>query len=148
MEWAEVGLWSPRLELAGLVLDSSEESVSVDAQARFRALLVNASVCPLELAPGGVWSLRPCLDVDVGRLTASGSGRAVARSEKRYAPWLSSGASLHAGLAPWAGPVQLSVSFGAFLPLLRHEFYFSPNVAAFEVPVAGWRAGAGVAMAF
>jgi hypothetical protein len=148
-EWAGRGLWRPRVELVGMVLDSPSLSLPLlYAEVDIDALLVNASFCPLELAAGDVWSLRPCLDLDVGRLTASGTGFDVRRPGQRHAPWLSSGVSLHGGVAPWAGPVQLSVLLGGFLPVARHEFYFSPDIAAFEVPVVGWRTSAGLGVTF
>jgi hypothetical protein len=86
--------------------------------------------------------------LDVGRFTASGGGALVIRSQERRAPWLSSGVSLQGGVSPWHGPVELSASLGASAALARHEFYFAPNIAAFEVPAAGWRALAGLAVTF
>jgi hypothetical protein len=149
LEWAGQGLWRPRLELVGMVLDSPSLSLPLlYAEIEIDAVLVNASFCPLDLAAADVWSLRPCLDLDVGRLTASGTGFDVRRPGQRHAPWLSSGMSLHGGVAPWAGPVQLSVLLGGFVPMARHEFYFSPGIAAFDVPVAGWRASAGLGVTF
>jgi hypothetical protein len=68
------GLWSPRLAVAGLRFTGPEATLS-DGQllTRFDAWIANASFCPLRLGSGEPWSLRPCLDVDAGRLTASGS---------------------------------------------------------------------------
>lgn len=146
-EWEGPGRLSPRLELSVLVFDGPSLSPSLDVEVEFEASMLNASLCPLELA-AEPWSLRPCLDLQAGRLTASGSGRALARSEERHAPWLGSGASLQAGVAPWSGPVRLSVALGGFLPLSRHEFYFSPDIAVFDVPVAGWRGAGGLGVAF
>jgi hypothetical protein len=146
-EWEGPGRLSPRLELSALVFDGPRMSPSLDVEVEFEALMLNASLCPLELA-AEPWSLRPCLDLQAGRLTAAGSGRALTRSEQRHAPWLGSGVSLQAGVAPWSGPVRLSVALGGFLPLSRHEFYFSPDIAVFDVPVAGWRGAGGLGVAF
>jgi hypothetical protein len=146
-EWDEAGRLSPRVELSVLVFDGLRSSPSPGVEVEFEAAMLNASLCPLELS-GQPWSLRPCLDLQAGRLTASGSGRALARSEERRALWLGSGVSLQAGVAPWGGPVKLSAALGAFLPLARHDFYFSPDIAVFDVPVVGWRGAGGLGVAF
>jgi hypothetical protein len=148
-EWEGQGLWRPRVELVGMAFDGPSRALPlVPADVDIDALMLNASLCPLELAATSLWSLRPCFDLDAGRLTASGTGSALTRPGERHAPWLSSGVSLHAGLAPWQGPVQLSAALGGFLPVSRHEFYFAPDIQAFEVPIAGWRASAGLALRF
>jgi hypothetical protein len=149
LEWEGQGFWRPRVELVGMAFDGPSMALPlVSADIDIGALIVNTSLCPLELASREPWSLRPCFDLDAGRLTASGTGSAVTRPGERHAPWLSSGVSLHAGIAPWHGPVQLSAALGGFLPIFRHEFYFAPDIKAFEVPVAGWRASAGLALTF
>jgi hypothetical protein len=102
----------------------------------------------LRLGGGDPWSLRPCLDLDAGRLTATGSGRGVIHPHERHAPWASGGLSLHVAVTPFGGPVQLATTFGGFLPFVDHEFYFSPNIEAFEVPAVGWRASARASAAF
>jgi len=146
-EWKEVGTLSPRVERSVLVFDRQRTSPSLDVEVEFEASMLNASLCPLELADEP-WSLRPCLDVQAGRLTASSSGRALARSEARHALWLASGVSLQAGVAPWRGPVRLSAALGGLLPLSRHEFYFSPDIEVFDAPVAGWSGAGGLGVVF
>jgi len=147
-EHAGAGLWSPRMELTGMVFDGPSTALSVPAVVQVDALVLSASLCPVQLAGVEPWSLRPCVDLDAGRMTVSGSGGVVTRAEERHAPWLSSGLSLHVGVAPWGGPLQISASLGGFLPLARHEFYFAPDIAAFEVPAAGWRAASALAVTF
>jgi hypothetical protein len=148
LEWDGTGPWSPQLDLAAMSFDSPRFTHSADAQVQFDALMLDASLCPLDLVAAAAWSMRPCLDLEAGRLTVSGSGRAVARPQARSAPWLSSGVSLQGGVAPWAGPVQLSLAVGGFVPLFRSQFHFSPNIEAFEVPAAGWHTSAGLGMVF
>jgi hypothetical protein len=148
-EWGVDGPWSPRLEITGVRFAGPEATLSDGLlSSRFDAWIGSTSVCPLRLGSGEPWSLRPCLDVDAGRLTATGSGRGVLSPQQRHAPWASSGLSLRAAVAPFGGPVQLGATLGGFLPLFRHEFYFAPDIEAFEVPAAGWRASARAAVAF
>jgi hypothetical protein len=143
------GLWSPRLAVAGLRFTGPEATLSNgQLLTRFDAWIANASFCPLRLGSGEPWSLRPCLDVDAGRLTASGSGGGVIRPQQRHAPWASSGLSLRAAVAPFGGPLQLGATLGGFVSLFRHEFYFAPDIEAFDAPAAGWRASAQAALAF
>jgi hypothetical protein len=148
LEWREQGLWHPRVELTAMAFDAPATTLApIAAEMEMSALVAGARLCPLELA-GAPWSLRPCFDLDAGRLTARGSGAVVTRGEVRHAPWLSGGVSLQAGVSPWHGPVQLSASLGAAAALARHEFFFAPDIAAFEVPAGSWRAAAGLAVMF
>lgn len=148
-EWEAAGPWSPRLEVAGVRFERSEATLSSGLLlTRYEAWIGNASFCPLRLGSGEPWSLRPCVDVDAGRLTASGSGRGVISPQQRHAPWASSGLSLRAAVAPLSAPVQLAATLGGFLALFQHEFYFAPDIEAFEVPAFGWRASARAAVAF
>jgi hypothetical protein len=115
---------------------------------RFDSLLANVSVCPLRgIGTEALW-LRPCLDLEAGRLTGHGSGRAVARGEPRRTPWLAVGTSLRAAIVPFGGPIQLGAALGASLPLFRHEFYFSPGIEGFSVPSVGWNGSAQAAWLF
>jgi hypothetical protein len=148
-EWEAAGPWSPRLEVAGVRFERSEATLSSGLLlTRYEAWIGSASLCPLRLGSGEPWSLRPCADLDAGRLTASGSGRGVISPQQRHAPWASTGLSLRAAVAPFSGPVQLVATLGGFLALFQHEFYFAPDIEAFEVPAFGWRASARAALAF
>jgi hypothetical protein len=148
LEWHGAGRWNPQLDLVVMAFDGPRVTHSADAEVQFDALMVNGLLCPLDLASGAAWSLRPCLDLEAGRLGVLGSGRAVARAETQTAPWLSSGLSLQGGIAPWGGPVQLSVAVGGFVPVFRSRFYFSPGIEAFEVPATGWRTSGGLGVVF
>jgi hypothetical protein len=148
-EWETAGAWSPRFEVAGMRFERSEATLSSGLLlTRYEAWIGNASFCPVRVGSGEPWSLRPCADLDAGRLTASGSGRGVISPQQRHAPWASSGLSLRAAVAPFSGPVQLAATLGGFLALFQHEFYFAPDIEAFEVPAFGWRASARAAVAF
>jgi len=141
-------LWSPRFELSGTRFVGPDATLSSgQLLARFEAWVASASYCPLRLG-AGPWSLRPCLDIEAGRLSVSGRGRGVIRAQERHAPWATSGLSVRAAVAPFGGPVELATTLGGFLPLFRHEFYFAPDIEAFEAPTLGWRASARAAVAF
>ena len=147
-DWPARGIWRPWLQLAGASLEASEAPLGrAKVATRFDALLLMAAACPLSiLARDGGW-LGPCLDLDVGRLTGAGRGRAVAQPAVRHALWLSTGLSLRGVIELW-GPLALSTSLGVSAPLTRHEFFFAPDTEAFRVPALGWRATGSLALMF
>jgi hypothetical protein len=133
------GLWAPWLELGGYRVQSDETSIgAASIQARFALIAARAVVCPLRLPARGIWSLQPCVELDIGRLSGSGGGSAITRPTEQGGLWASSALSLRAELEPWA-PLRLSASFGAVVPWTRHEFFFAPDTVAFRVPALGFR---------
>ena len=103
----------------------------------------------MRLLGGDAWSLRPCLDLELGQLTGFGSGRAVVGQAPRRSPWLGAGASLRLHVTPFrVAPVQLGAALGANLPAYRHEFYFSPDIEGFAVPLLAWNTAATLAWSF
>ncbi|MET0414265.1 MAG: hypothetical protein ABW217_23340 [Polyangiaceae bacterium] len=115
------------------------------AQARFHLTAVYAVGCPVRWPAAGWWSLRPCVDVDVGRLTGRGLGSD--RIETRRGLWASAGVAGRGEVHVW-GPVWLAALVGAVVPLARHEFYFAPDAVVFRVPAIGWRGAGFVSLLF
>jgi hypothetical protein len=148
LQWAQSGVWAPRIELSASRLATGEVASARETAMRFDALLASASLCPVRgLGTEAFW-LRPCLDLEAGQLTGRGSGRTLVRGESSRTPWLAPGASLRAAVAPWDGPIQLSAGFGASFPVFRHEFYFAPNIEGFRVPPVGWNGSGQAAWLF
>ena len=149
LQWAQADFWAPRLEVSASRLETGEVERPRETTVRFDALLASASLCPVRLLGSEAFWLRPCVELEAGQLTGRGGGRSlVGRAEASRAPWLAAGASLRAAAIPWAGPIELSAGFGASFPLLRHEFYFAPNIAGFSVPVVGWNGSGQAAWLF
>ena len=149
LDWAADGWWAPRIELSLSRLESSEGQLPGGVEMRFVALLAVASACPLRLLGADAWSLRPCLDLELGQLTGFGSGRAVVGQAPRRSPWLGAGASLRLHVTPFrVAPVHLGAALGANLPAYRHEFYFSPDIEGFVVPSLAWNAAATLSWSF
>lgn len=149
LEWSTEGWWAPRVELSLSRFESSEVRLPGDVEMRFVALFAVASACPLRLLGADAWSLRPCLDLELGQLTGLGSGRAVVGQVPRRSPWLAAGASLRLHVVPLrVAPLQLGAALGASLPAYRHEFYFSPDIEEFVVPSVAWNAAATLAWSF
>jgi hypothetical protein len=115
------------------------------AQANFHLTAVYAVGCPVRWPAMGWWSLRPCVDVDVGRLTGRGLGSE--RIETRRGLWASAGLAGRGEVHVW-GPVWLAALVGAVVPLARHEFYFAPDAVVFRVPAIGWRGAGFISLLF
>jgi hypothetical protein len=149
LQWAETGRWAPRLEVSASRLATGEVALPRETTVRFDALLATASLCPARLLGSEAFWLAPCVELEAGQLTGNGGGRSlVALAEPSRAPWLAAGASLRAAAIPWGGPIELSAGFGASFPLLRHEFYFAPNIEGFSVPAVGWNGSGQAAWLF
>lgn len=148
MEWPRVGRWAPWLQVGAYQLRGGEIPLrDTGVRAHFDLLAAHAVACPLRLPARGAWSLQPCADLDLGRLTGSGAGSAVLRATPRAAWWASTGLALRAEVTPW-GPVRISTSLGFTLPWNRHEFVFAPDTVAFRVPALGWRGAFSGALMF
>jgi hypothetical protein len=132
--------WQPWL-LAGVYRGGSESAHlrGETATAHFERSAAQAVACPLRFPASAPIGLRPCLDLDLGRITGSGLG--VDRPRQHTAFWASSGAELRLDGSPWPA-LELSAMFGAVVPLSRPRFYFRPGATALEPPILGLRAGA------
>lgn len=140
------GLLRPWLMLAVYrTLPSSAALPDSIAQARFHLTAAYAVGCPVRWPVEGWWSLRPCIDLDVGRLTGRGLGSE--RIETRRGLWASAGLAGRGEVHVW-GPVWLAALVGAVVPFSRHEFYFAPDAVVFRVPAIGWRGAGFVSLLF
>lgn len=126
-------------------LQSSAALPDSIAQARFHLTAVYTVACPVRWPAESSWSLRPCVDFDVGRLTGRGLGSD--RIETRRGLWASAGLAGRGEVHVW-GPVWLAALVGAVVPLARHEFYFAPDAVVFRVPAIGWRGAGFVSLLF
>jgi hypothetical protein len=115
------------------------------AAARFNMTAAYAVGCPVRWPLTGWWSLRPCVDFDLGRITGRGLGSD--RIETRRGLWASVGAAARGEIHVW-GPLWLAALVGGVLPLARHEFYFAPDTVIFHVPATGWRGAGFVSLLF
>ena len=147
IEWLGDDAWSPQLQLGALSLRSASRPDAQSAGSRFAVSALQTNFCPLQLLSSQTWSARPCVQLDVGRMSAEGVGSALVRSTERHGLWLSSGASLQGDAALW-GPLTLGAAIGATFPWVRHEFYLEPDTLAYRVPPVGWRAGASLTASF
>jgi hypothetical protein len=145
--WQRQGSWSPWLQLSGERLQNRQRLGDTALESQLELTALNATLCPLQLLAHETWSLRPCVALEGGRITGTGTGSALVQRAARHAVWLSSGLSLRAGVSLW-GPLELSTSVGATLPWVRHEFFFAPDIVAFRVPALGWRAAGSVTAMF
>jgi hypothetical protein len=126
-------------------LQSSAALPDSVAQARFHLTAVYTVACPVRWPAEGSWSLRPCLDFDLGRLTGRGLGSE--RIETRRGLWASAGLAGRGEVHVW-GPVWLAALVGAVVPMARHEFYFAPDAVVFRVPAMGWRGAGFISLLF
>lgn len=132
--------------LAGVYRASHAEPLGAGAgSAQFEQLALHVAGCAGRLAHAGGLALRPCIDVDVGRVTGEGVGIRAGRS--RAAPWLSAGAELRLAWSP-VHALAVHGMLGLVVPLVHPRFYVLPGVTALEVAPVGLRAGAGSSAAF
>ena len=115
------------------------------AEARFRHFALQAVGCPWRFPRSSALAVRPCLDLDLGRL--SGEGIEVAGARRRSWPWLSAGAELRLEWAPLGG-IELALLLATVVPLTHPRFYFLPELTSFQVPAVGFRAGLAVNLCF
>jgi hypothetical protein len=144
-EWSGSS-WQPWLMLGAYTGGAQRARAPGNAaEARFRHLALQAVGCPWRFPRSSALGLRPCLDLDLGRLTGEGIG--VASARRRSWPWLSTGAELRLEWAPLA-ELQLAAMLATVIPLTHPRFYFLPELTSFEVPILGFRAGASASLRF
>jgi len=142
------GPWAPWLQLGGYRMQSDELPIEGSAvRAHFDLSAAYAMGCPIRIPARGAWSLQPCVDTDLGRLSGAGKGSAVTHTTRRSGLWASTGLALRAEVAPF-GPLRLATWLGATVPWTRHEFFFAPDTVAFQVPRVGWRGAVSGAVMF
>jgi hypothetical protein len=142
------GVLTPWLMLALYrTLKSSASLPDNSASATFTLTAVYVVGCPVRWPATGWWSLRPCMDFDLGRLSGRGLDSTQTEIETQRGLWASIGLGGRAEINVW-GPVWLAALVGAVVPLARHEFYFAPDAVIFHVPATGWRGAGFVSLMF
>lgn len=106
---------------------------------RIDLLAAYFAACPWRWPASTRAGLRPCLDLDLGRMTGRGFGGSS--SFTRRGLWASVGLGV-SGEVNLAGPLWLSGLVAGALSLTAHEFFFAPDYVIYEVPWLGLRAGA------
>jgi hypothetical protein len=109
------------------------------ASSSFRFLLARPVLCSFELAPVSVFSVSPCLGVELGAVTGSGADLPAPSTETRL--WAAGDALLRARLsASDAWFVELDGVL--VLPFTRYNFVFrEPDTQIYRVPTLAFSAG-------
>jgi hypothetical protein len=136
--------WQPLFLLGAYVSLPEQQALSGGGSVRFEHWSSHAVACPWRFPREGNLALRPCLELDAGRSSGTGSG--VMGATQRDAPWLSGGARVSAELAVWRG-VELGASIGAIVPFWHARFVILPDTS-FETPALGLRAGTHASLLF
>jgi hypothetical protein len=141
-------LLAPALRLSAARYTSPELSIP-GASASFIWSVARLDACPLAFRlPRGV-ALRPCAAIEAGTLHAEGVGGIATQSRLR--PW--AGVSVLAR-AEWrvAGPLLLGGELGVLAPLLREDFFFSPDAlpggTVYTAPALALEGGLGLGVRF
>jgi hypothetical protein len=138
LDWSAAA-WQPWLSLGAYVSSRSQTRAVEQATARFQHWGVRAIGCPWRFPRSGAFGLRPCLGTDVGR--SSGKGEGVPNATGRSWPWWSAFAELRLDTELLPG-LQLAVSGGPVVGLVRPRYYFVPGIEAFAAAPWGF-AGSG-----
>jgi len=148
LEW-RAGGWQPALLVSAFRASGDDVSLAQGtARARFELLAGAAQLCPLRFPARGLWALRPCLELELGQLSGTSSGSAVRGATTRSGLWSSANLGVRGDADVW-GPLRLSASVAAVVPLARHEYSFSPDTTtAFRVPALSIRVAALVGVFF
>jgi hypothetical protein len=136
--------WQPWL-LLGAYAGSDGARLPSGARASVRHWSSHVVACPWRWPRQGALAVRPCADLELGVVSATGRG--VTQPESQRAPWLSAGAQLRAELVLWRR-VELGAWLGGELPLWHSRFYFRPDVTVFETAAFGLRGGSFVGLLF
>jgi hypothetical protein len=123
----------------------TEHSNGVAARVRYEHWSSQVVACPWRLPTVGAFGLRPCVELDIGR--SSGEGVGVPDATRRSAPWLAGGVALRAELELFER-IELSASLAGVVPFWRAHFFLRPDLASFDTPVFGLRAGTSLSVLF
>jgi hypothetical protein len=148
LEWS-AGAWQPALLVSAFRATGDDVSFAQGtARARFELLAGAAQLCPLRFPAYGRWALRPCLELELGQLSGTSSGAAVRGATTRSGLWSSANVGARGDAELW-GPLRISASVAAVVPLARHEYSFSPDATtAFRVPALSLRVAGLVGVLF
>ena len=136
--------WQPWL-LLGAYWGRTEGRAPAGTSASVQLVSAHAVACPTRFPNGGALALRPCLELDLGRV--SGEGQDVVGSDRRAAPWVSGGLQLRGDLTAWEH-WQLGAWVGGVVPFWHARFYLVPDQVVFKPAALGLRAGAFVGLVF
>jgi hypothetical protein len=143
LDWSTAS-WQPLFLLGASASLPDKRALSGAGSVRFEHWSSHAVACPWRFPREGNLGLRPCLELDAGRSSGTGSG--VMGARQRASPWLSGGAQLRGELALSRG-VELGASIGAIVPFWHAHFVILPDTS-FETPALGLRAGAHASLFF
>jgi len=133
------------LRVSALAMQAPEHAVGT-ASASFRFFFLRPEVCSVRLRIGAAFAAVPCVALDLGLVSASGSNIDTPLGDERF--WA-------AALA--LGRLRYAISRALFLqgevslafPLTRHSFYFrEPDTLIHTVPLVVTMGGAGVGISF
>ena len=100
--------------------------------------------CPLRLAIGSRFALRPCLATTAGILEAAPD---IGAARSRTRPWVTLGAHARAVWAP-VDRLAIEAEAGVIAPLYRESFFFEPNVPVYEAPAVAFAGRFGASLRF
>ncbi len=108
-----------------------------DGTARFDRIAGRLGACPLRIDGPASLAVRPCVDVEVGDLRASGAE--TKDPAVVHLLWAALGVGVLGEIEPFRR-FSLGVEVGATLPLARDRFYFDPDgLTAHHVDPVGFR---------
>jgi hypothetical protein len=131
------------VRISAFGLRAPDEAVQ-SAFASFRFFFLRPELCLVQLRIGAL-AAAPCIGLDLGVVSASGSRIETPRSDERFWAAAAIGGRLRYAISPsWFVQVDLSL----VLPMTRHRYYFrDPDTPIHDVPplIAMGSAGLGVA---
>jgi hypothetical protein len=115
------------------------------ALASFRFFFLRPELCSVQLGLGALTAV-PCIAVDLGLVSASGSSIETPRDDERFwAAGVVEGRLRYAVSRAWFAQVDLGLVF----PLTRHRYYFrDPDTPIHEIPPLAAMGSAGLGAAF
>jgi hypothetical protein len=93
--------------------------------------LARAEACPMRWPARGAFDVRPCVDADVGALSAVAVG--VPHAQSRTRPWAALGALARVEWVPFE-PLVLGAELSLSAPLVREIFYVAPAPVVYQAP--------------